>query len=208
VDVDERVLAAVGVRSDARVVDRSEAVDLLARLADPGRRLGAATVVAAHRELAAALLDGRIDSEEVEPPSRVRAVDGAVVDAERAVVADHPWLADVLAGRRPLVAGGDPAALAELLDLPLASEIVHGEVAPTSSAGQRRRWSDLYEVVAACAAAGVDVPDGELRLHDVLEVLISEPVAERRRMAVWRDEAGGWHASDPVRALLARLAVP
>ncbi len=204
-DVDDDVLTAIGVRADARVADRAEAADLLARLADPGRRLGAATTVAAYRSLGEAVVDGRLDPEELEPPTWVRAVDGAVVDAERAVVVDHPWLADALAGTRQSVAGGDPAALAELLDLPLASEIVRGEVV---SAGEPRRWADLYEVVSACAAAGVDVPDGEVRLYDVLEVQLDEPVPGRRSVPVWRDAAGGWHASDPVRALLARLTVP
>ena len=102
-----------------------------------------------------------------------------------------------------LVTGGDPAALADLLDLPLASEVVAADV---EGAGRAVRWAELAEVVVACHTLGAPVPDGDLRLHDELWVLLRRPGSGRFRVPAWRDVDGRWHASDPVRALLGLLA--
>jgi hypothetical protein len=67
-------------------------------------------------------------------------------------------------------------------------------------------WGALPEVVVACAALGVAVPEGELRRHGTLEVELRRPRAGRHRVPAWRDAAGRWHAEDPVRALLGLLA--
>jgi hypothetical protein len=98
------------------------------------------------------------------------------------------------------VFGGDPVALADLLDLPLATEVVAGEVQGT---GRAVGWSELSEVVVASQRLGLARPDGRLRLHDELWVRVSRPVSGRFRVPVWVDPAGIWHAEDPVRALLA-----
>jgi hypothetical protein len=125
-----------------------------------------------------------------------------VVGVDVAVVLDAPWPAAVLPAGE-LVIGGDPVALAELLDLPLASEVVAGEV---EGAGEPVAWADLGEVVVACHTLGVDVPAGGLRRHGELRVALTGPLTGRHRVPVWRDGAGGWHAEDPLRALLAVLA--
>ena len=83
-------------------------------------------------------------------------MDGAVVHVDVAAVLDAPWPAAVLPAGE-LVIGGDPVALAELLDLPLATEIVAGRV---EHAGEPVAWAELGEVVVACHTLGVDVPDG------------------------------------------------
>ncbi|MBA2307886.1 MAG: ATP-binding protein, partial [Pseudonocardiales bacterium] len=153
---------------------------------------------------AQAVLTERLDPDAVEPPDRVRSESGTVLDAADAVVLDLPWLAAALPGDQ-LVSGGDPVALAELLDLPLASEGVRAAVAST---GRSIRWSELAEVVRACASIGVTVPAGELFVHDRLEIELQTPAAQRLTVPVWRDEQGSWHADDPVRALLAYLATP
>jgi len=101
------------------------------------------------------------------------------------------------------VIGGDPVALAELLDLPLATEIVAGRVV---HAGEPVAWADIGEVVVACHTLGVDVPDGGLRRHDELWVDLRRPKDGRHRVPVWREPDGTWHAEDPLRALLALLA--
>ncbi len=102
-----------------------------------------------------------------------------------------------------LVIGGDPAALGELLDLPLATEIVAGDV---DGDGEPVRWAELGEVVVACHTLGVDVPEGGLRRHRELWVDLHRPMRGRHRVPVWRDTTGAYHADDPIRALLALLA--
>jgi hypothetical protein len=200
-DVDDAVLRAAGVRAELTVTGARDAADLLARLADPDRRPDAALVVAAHTALAAAVTDGRIVPADLDPPDRVRALDGSVADAADAVVLDAPELAAVLPVGE-VVVGGDPKALADLLDLPTASEIVDGEVA---GPGRAVPWGALPEVVVTCHTLGVPVPAGELWCHDELWVVLRHPVAGRHRVPTWRDADGRRHADDAVRALLAEL---
>jgi len=203
--VDTAVLAAAGVRAALSVTDAGEAGDLLARLADPARTPDAALVAQAHTALAQAVREGRVDPADVRVPQRVRARDGAVVDVELAVVLDRPWLAPALPASETVL-GGDgalAAELAELLDLPLAHEVVTAAVV---GQGRAVRWVDLPEVVLACGGLGRGVPDGELHLHDTLLVSLTRPVETTVEVPAWCDDAGRWHGADPVRALLARLA--
>jgi len=133
----------------------------------------------------------------VDPPSRVRAVTGEVIDAESALVLDAPWLAAVLPARE-LVSGGDPEALADLLDLPLASERAAPELLE-ASAGRTVRWAELVEVVAVCAAAGLPVPEGTFQLHEHLRV---HHDGAKHTVPFWVTPEGTVHATDPVRAVL------
>ncbi|MGH3942839.1 MAG: sacsin N-terminal ATP-binding-like domain-containing protein [Pseudonocardiaceae bacterium] len=190
-EVDPALLAAAGVRAGLSITGPADAADVLARLADPARVITPALVHAAHAALAC------IDPDAVDPPNRVRAVTGDVIDAGRAVVLDLPWLAAVLPPDE-LVAGGDPGALADLLDLPLASEQVTPELLDRGT-GRVVRWAELVEVVAVCAAAGLPVPDGELRLHDHLQV---RHQATTHTVPFWVTPDGTVHATDPVRAAL------
>jgi hypothetical protein len=199
---DDAFLAAIGVRRDLHVVDARSADDLLARLADPDRHPSAALAAAAHIALADAVAEGCVAAADLDLPEHVRAMDGAVVHVDVAAVLDAPWPAAVLPAGE-LVIGGDPVALAELLDLPLATEIVAGRV---EHAGAPVAWADIGEVVVACHTLGVDVPDGGLRRHDELWVDLHRPANGRHRVPVWREPDGTWHAEDPLRALLALLA--
>jgi hypothetical protein len=190
---DDGLLAAAGVRTGLRVEGPWDAADLLDRLADPQRRVTPAVAFAAH----AALVAADLDPAQVDPPGRVRVSTGEVADADRAAVLDLPWLAAVLPPGE-LVAGGDPTALADLLDLPLASEQVEPELVDAEG-GQDVRWAELTEVVAVCAAVGMPVPDGEVRLHD--EVVVRHR-GTRHRVPFWVAPSGRVHAADPVRAVL------
>jgi hypothetical protein len=226
----EELLAAVGVRADPTVHDHTDAVELLERLADPAREPDAALTRWVHAELADAVLAGRIDPSEFDPPQRMRSMAGTVVDAERAVLLDRPWLAPVLPADE-LVSGllggadgkGDGStfgttsgsaigtaadridALAELLDLPRASEVITGTV--VGDGARAVRWSELAEVVTACAALGTAVPEGQLWVHDELTVELTRPSRTRHTVPTWRDDDGRWHASDPLRALIGVLTI-
>jgi hypothetical protein len=192
-DIGEALLAAAGVRTGLSVGGAVDAADLLARLGDPARTVTPAVVHAAHTALA----NAGLDPADVEPPARVRAVTGEVIEADRAVVLDSPWLAGVFPPSE-LVSGGDPGALADLLDLPLASERVAPELLD-AAAGTTVRWADLVEVVAVCAAAGLAVADGTLQLHERL--LVRHDGVEHL-VPFWVTPNGTVHAADPVRAAL------
>ncbi|WP_157430547.1 sacsin N-terminal ATP-binding-like domain-containing protein [Actinomadura macra] len=172
--VDEHLLLALGVRTSlAGLLDEpGGAQELLERLGDPARYLTRVQLGGLWTALAEA------PDVTVEPPDQVRAVvDGEVevVDAADALVLDSPDLIPLLPGQ-PLViaAQGRETRLAELLDLPLASDEVPGVV---ESAGEKRPVPPVVRAVLPDAPAtylaherlivdGQDVPwwagDGEV----------------------------------------------
>ncbi|MEJ8280551.1 sacsin N-terminal ATP-binding-like domain-containing protein [Pseudonocardia spirodelae] len=199
--VDEAVLAAVGVRARIVADGPDEVVALLDRLADPSRTVTGDVATAAHAALAAAVADGRADLDGIEPPERVRTVTGAVAPADRAVVLDAPWVLPALGGLPAVGGGDDPDTLAELLDLPLASARVSGRARGAGTAGP---WTADPEVVLALAALGVGPPAGRLHRHDELVVDLDDGGAVT--VPAWPGRGDDWHASDPLRALVAALA--
>ncbi|MFJ9035121.1 sacsin N-terminal ATP-binding-like domain-containing protein [Streptomyces sp. NPDC102406] len=125
---DEQVLRSLGVRTSvAALLDEpGGAAELLDRLADPDREVGAAQLHAIYGALA------ELDPEQVTLPDEVRAVrDGevVVVDARDALVADAPDLLPLAGGRALLpVAPAGAAHLAELFQVRRLSEAVDAEV--------------------------------------------------------------------------------
>jgi hypothetical protein len=106
--------------------DPEVAADLLERLGDPERSVEPELLAVVYQRLAAALVRGAAGGSEPgrgAAPERVRVAPELVVAAERVVVIDRPWLLDRLGGRYPVAGGGDPVAVAELLDVPLLSEL-------------------------------------------------------------------------------------
>lgn len=118
VALSDELAAAIGVRTGLGDVLADAPTDLLRRFTDPTRPVAAARVPALTAALVAALIDVRLDP----LPSGVRVLSGAVVPADGAVVLDLPWYAGVLAPGAVVPGGTDPAAVAALLDLELASE--------------------------------------------------------------------------------------
>jgi hypothetical protein len=141
------------------LADVDAAIDLLDRLGDPARSVRPNVLRTVYARLAEAL-----DGIDVDPPEGVRvAPDRVVTDA---VVLDAPYLQPLV--RTPVVpAGGAPGAVADLLDLPLASEVAGGR-APAG--GERRRWADLPGAGLAAARLGVEVLTGEVVVHERLAV--------------------------------------
>ncbi|MCR3720701.1 MULTISPECIES: sacsin N-terminal ATP-binding-like domain-containing protein [Prauserella salsuginis group] len=183
-------LAVVGVRGglpDASTVDSDDVADLCDRLADPDRSVPLGLTLRVHR------LVGEhrpVATGHVEPPDRVRTLDGAVADAEDVVVLDGPWLLGAAApsrfvacatagtpGRRAGGTGGGSdagipdtgpvAALAEAFDLPLATGVIDVDV---SSEGEFAAWPELPAVVEVAELLGVALPEGGVVVHDHLTV--------------------------------------
>jgi hypothetical protein len=185
---------------DDVLVDVDGAIDLLDRLGDPARTVRPDVLRTVYARLAQAL-----DGVDVDPPERVRVAPDRVT--EDAVVLDAPYL-QPLVGEPVVPAGGAPGAVADLLDLPLASEKVQGSVA---GRGRRLLWAELPGAELAAARLGVVELEGELAVQEELTVdgravtwwpdgavdhVDGSPAALGRALA-WR--AGAW----PLRQALA-----
>lgn len=126
--------------------DLDGALDLLDRLGDPGRYCPPVTLRVAYRRLAAVL-------GEIEPPPRVRVAPDLVVPAADAVVLDAPYALPLLGSLRPVPGG---RSVADLLDLPLSSELATGPVA--GEVVDEVGWAGIEGVELAAARLGGQPP--------------------------------------------------
>jgi hypothetical protein len=173
--VDAEFARALGVRTTLAelLAEPGGAHELLTRLGDPARSVTRAQLRALWIALSAVA--------DIEPPDRVRAVrqtEVVVAEAAEALVLDAPDLWPLVAGH-PLVLAPYYLAsqLADLLDLPLASEEVSGQVESTPKRA---------EVPAVVRAVLPDAPPAYYA-HDRLVVDgIGVP---------WRYTAGAVHAA-------------
>ncbi|HKD89922.1 MAG TPA: hypothetical protein VKB62_15435, partial [Streptosporangiaceae bacterium] len=173
--VDAEFARALGLRTSLAelLAEPGGANELLTRLADPARSVTRAQLRALWIALSAVA--------DVEPPDQVRAVrrnEVVVADAAEALILDAPDLWPLVAGD-PLVLAPYYLApqLADLLDLPLASEEITGQV---ESVPQRA------SVPAVVRAVLPDAP-AEYYAHDRLVVDGIE--------VPWRYTAGAVHAA-------------
>lgn len=161
---------------------------LVDRLASESRTPNPAAIVRVHTVLATAVDEGRLESMDIHLPDRVRAIDGSLVNADEAIVLDRPWLASVVPASRLVVSGLSTAsALAHLLDLPLASDVVSAQIV---SAGAKTSWADEPDLVLDAVARGVELPGGPVVVHDDLVVRVSGAVEGTFSVREWVDEAG------------------
>jgi hypothetical protein len=149
------------------LADVDDALELLDRLGEPGHTVPAPVLRDVYAQLATAL-----DGVDAEPPDRVRIAPTEV--SGDAVVLDAPWLQPLV--DRPVVpAGGAPGAVADLLDLPMASEVVQAEV--TSRPARVLAWAEVPGAELAAARLGVPALTGQVAVHERLTVTGSRPVA-------------------------------
>lgn len=181
------VLPAADAAADPEDVppDLVETVqDLLERLGDRSRRCPHATLAAIYARLddwaerAPQLLD-------LDPPSRLRTAPARVIAAEDAIVVDRPYLLDLVPAENVVVGG---AALADLLDVSLASEEVQGRV-DDDAGTQVCGWADIGGAAFAAERLGEVVPTAEVYEHARLAV-------DGREVAWWtesdRDHVNGF----------------
>jgi len=164
---------------------------LVDRLADPRRAPTPAAAVYVHTMLATAVSTGRLDPADIRLPDRVRAVDGTVVDAHQAIIIDLPWFAGAVPNSRAVVGSLSVAnALGNLLDLPLASEVIAAEII---SHGVETRWESEPDLVLAAVVDGRELPTGQVVMHDELIVRLSGAVEDTVKVRLWVDKAGVTH---------------
>jgi hypothetical protein len=150
------------------LVDVEDAIDLLDRLAHPARSVSPGVLRTVYAQLAAAL-----DGVDVDPPDRVRTAPRTV--STDAVVLDAPWLQPLV--DQPVVpAGGAAGAVADLLDLPLASELV-GRARVTSRAARTVPWAEVPGAGLAAARLGLPELTGSVAVHPTLTVTGGRTVA-------------------------------
>ncbi|GLZ42577.1 ATP-binding protein [Actinokineospora sp. NBRC 105648] len=200
VGVDPRVLAAIGVRAALQVDNADDAEDLLIRLGDADRSVPPGAVLRTHAALAEAVDDDLFDPTDIRLPEATRTLAGTV--STDCVVLDAPWLLAVLDEDQVVSAGPDFALaepLAELLDLPLATEEVGGDI---TSAAEPVPWNDLGAVAAACELLDVAIPYGSLLVHEKLTVHTSDGTHN----VTWWVTDGVVHCEDTPEALARALA--
>ena len=171
------------VLADPDLVTVDLAVALLEALADPAKTPSPEAVSDTHRRLAEAV--PQLDLDDIGVPERVRALSGAVIDPEHALVLDQPWYGLAVPPDR-LIAGDIAHAgeLATLLDVALVSEAVRAEVLGT---GQRSDWADEPLGVLLRLQFGLPAPTGDLVLHDRLEVRLDGAFAATVTVPWWRE---------------------
>ncbi|GAB4582957.1 sacsin N-terminal ATP-binding-like domain-containing protein [Nocardia sp. IFM 10818] len=160
-----------GVLADPEVMTAHLAEELLDALADPARMPTPEAISHTHVRLAEAVAAGLLDMDDLDLPPHVRALSGAVIDTADALVLDRPWFGPALPADRLVV--GDiatAAALADLLDIPLASQAVTAEVV---SAGRETTWGADPLGVLLRLQFGLPSATGELVVHDELRVRLS-----------------------------------
>ncbi|MEU3274702.1 molecular chaperone Hsp90 [Saccharomonospora sp. NPDC006951] len=192
VGLSARLLELLGVRTGLSLAGAEDAQDLCDRLADHERTVSPGLVLRAHAALAADPgLAGELD-----PPRRVRALDGSVTDADDAVVLDAPWLLAVWpADRLVAVAEWEAApALADVFALSLAGDETTAEV---TSEGEFVAWRELPAVVAAAALLDLELPHDGVVVHEGLSV-------GERPVPWWFD--GELHADDTAEGLARAFA--
>ena len=159
-------LALLGVAHslDDLLADPDRALDLLDRLGDPDRTVPAATLRTVYPRLALVLEDA------ADPPDRVRVAPATTVPREAAVVLDLPYLLPLLGdGRTPVPADEAPGPVADLLDLPLAGELL-AQPAPDGVPARTVDWADVPGAELAAARCGGPVPDATVAVHERLTV--------------------------------------
>jgi hypothetical protein len=130
---------ALGAVDAAAHLDAAAVEAVLSGMADQDVVMDAPTAIDLWRELAAIAVRTFSDGTDIAPPAWVRVLDGpgtSVVRVQEAVVVDSPaWLQRTDLGG-PVIAPdpGSAPALADLLDVALASEVAPGEVGATGQA--------------------------------------------------------------------------
>ncbi len=149
-DLDEALLAGLGLPSSLTDAAADDADELLARYADPER-----TVPAVHVPAVTAAVVAALRGEPDRPlPDRVRTLAGAAVPAADALVLDAPWWAQVLEAGDLVPGGDDPQAVADALELDPTSRM-RADPVPAGEATVERIASAALAVEPVSLQLGV-----------------------------------------------------
>ena len=196
---DPAIRAALGGVREPDQLDAGAVHDVLDRLSDPAVELDAATALRVWAALAGVVAEQpAADLAGTPVPERVRVLDPArpgatvVVDAELACVAGDPMHLQ-RADLGPFAVAPDAraaAALADILDLPLAGDLAPGEVTEGAGLGALRDVAEAGHVGEVPAEVHALLPEAARRWceHEVLLV-------DGADVEWWVDATGLVHAS-------------
>lgn len=181
-----------GALGDCRIESPQDAALVLDNLGDQRRTVRAGVAAGMHAALVRACRDGVFDPSDLQVPQRVRTLSGNTADY--ALVLDKPWYAQVLASSEIVVAQpsttADAAVLAEILDLPTATDEVRAVV---SDEGVAVSSADGVAVRFALLT-GMTVGSGVIRVHDELWIRLDRKGTESdHRVRWWIDEQDVTH---------------
>ncbi len=213
IDLPTEFAVAIGVRESFGAVLADDPMELLRRFTDARRRVPPAAVTG----YTAAIVEALRDSSFGDLPAGVRVLSGAVVDADRAVVLDRPWLAQTVPPDRAVPGAPDPDAVAAFFDLALASERAPARPLPHSatSPGAQPPASAAPSVAVADARLQVALDylglTGTAALGDVIldpELTVELEDGTTRRVSWWMAGDASWVDGSPTGwgRLLAQLA--
>jgi hypothetical protein len=174
-ELDNPVAAAIGALPDlASAIERDPQI-VLAHFCDPARRIHSSLVPGITARLVAALA-ARPD---LQLPSTVRTLSGAVIDAGEVVVPDGPWWAQLLGPDRLIAPGTDPSATAWAWQLDLAGD--HWDVAliNTVTCGEPaalQQLRDLTDEVRNLLGIEQELPAVELCTSLAVRLGTADPV--------------------------------
>jgi hypothetical protein len=164
---------------------------LLDRLADDRRSVSPAVVVSTHSALAAAVESNLLDVTDIEPPSGVRSVTGAVCAPDDALVLDRAWLAAVVDPAVMALGAVETAdALADLVDCRTASSAV---TAAVTSVGMDTVVADDPVLTVWSVLSGIPPESESVCVHDDLRVSLDGGSA--RSVPFWVEDSGRVHVS-------------
>lgn len=174
------------------VESAADADDLLRNLGDPQRTVSAGTAAEVYAVIVATARRGVFEPADLAVPERIRVVSGGT--SEAAVVIDEPWWVQVFDPGEMVVMGAaehaDAELLAEILDVPIASEAAAAEVDGEGSAAT----GSVTEAVLLGVLTGRRPRRGEVRLHDTLTVRVRHGGDERTvPVDWWVDDRGITH---------------
>jgi hypothetical protein len=161
------ILALTGCLStvDQILADPELAAELLDRLGDPARTADPLLLRDIYGALALAL-----DGFDLPPPPTVRVAPDRVLPAADCVLLDLPYLLPLLGNRVVAPSGGQPGPVADLLNLPFASEVVSAPAGPDTEPVRAEPWSAVPGAVLAAQRCDAGVPDATVAWHDNLRV--------------------------------------
>ncbi|MFI5780259.1 sacsin N-terminal ATP-binding-like domain-containing protein [Nocardia sp. NPDC051570] len=169
------------VLADPESIGQELAAALLEALADPAKDPSPEAISQTHARLAAAA--DLLDLDALIPPERVRALSGVVVDAADALVLDRPWYGLAMPPDRLVVGDLEHArALADLLDLPLVSDVVTAEILDP---GEPTSWA--AEPFGVLLRLQFGRHEGELVLHERLRVRLTGAYETVAEVPWWRE---------------------
>lgn len=167
-----RLLPCLSSVDDA-LADPDTARELFERLGEPARTVRADLLPDLYPRVARAL-----DGIEVPAPLRVRVAPDRTVEREHAVILDAPYLAPLLE-HTPVPAAGGAGSVADLLDIPMATEIVTATVISTPESIVD--WADVPGAAVAARRLRLGHLPGQVAHHSPLLV------TEDRTVPWWPD---------------------